>query len=364
MAWMSSPSLFSGGNGGYLYQDAIALGSFGAIQKGIFVSCSAGNGGPYNYTVTNDAPWILTVGASTTDRTIRATAKLGNGHQVDGQSIFWPAKFSKPKSLSLPLVFPGLGDNRGFWSESCAPGTLRDIDAIEKVVLCERGSGVRRAEQEDEVNRAGAAAMILMNQELDGFSTLAEARYLPVIHVSYLDGLKLKSYINSTSNPNATITFRGTSTGDSSAPMVASFSSRGPTSVNIGILKPDIVGPGVSILAAWPFPVDKKQNPKSTFNVLSGTSMSCPHLSGIAALLKSSHSDWSPAAIKSAIMTTANLLNRQGHAILNERLLPADGFSLQMSLQSGPAMLTPQRQMIRGLFMISNPMTICLTCVV
>jgi subtilisin family serine protease len=63
------------------------------------------------------------------------------------------------------------------------------------------------------------------------------------------------------------------------------------------------------------------------FMVLSGTSMSCPHLSGIAALLKSSHPDWSPAAIKSSIMTTADDLNLQGELILDEKLLPADVFA-------------------------------------
>lgn len=55
--------------------------------------------------------------------------------------------------------------------------------------------------------------------------------------------------------------------------------------------------------------------------------MSCPHLSGIAALLKNSHPDWSPAAIKSAIMTTADKVNLGGNPILDQRLQPADVFA-------------------------------------
>ncbi|PHT36797.1 Cucumisin [Capsicum baccatum] len=80
-----------------------------------------------------------------------------------------------------------------------------------------------------------------------------------------------------------------------------------------GILKPDIIGPGVNILAAWPTPVGGTITSATavslTFNILSGTSMSCPHLAGVAALLKSAHPNWSPAAIKSAIMTTADYIN-------------------------------------------------------
>ena len=73
-------------------------------------------------------------------------------------------------------------------------------------------------------------------------------------------------------------------------------------------MQPDLTAPGVNILAAWsPLgPVsDYQQDTRSVpYNIISGTSMSCPHATGSAAYVKSIHPTWSPAAIKSALMTT------------------------------------------------------------
>ena len=307
-------SLSLGGGSAPFYEDTIALGAFTATKKGIFVSCSAGNAGPDYFTMSNEAPWIFTVGASTIDRKIIANAKLGNGEELEGESLFQPKDFDQTKML--PLVYAGANGNES--SALCAPGSLQSDDVAGKIVVCERGGNIARIDKGAEVKRAGGVAMILLNQKPDGFSTLADAHVLPASHVSFAAALKIKSYMNSTSTPTATIVFHGTAIGDSHSPAVSSFSSRGPSFESPGILKPDIVGPGVSILAAWPVSVDNSTN--APFNVISGTSMSCPHLSGIAALLKSSHPDWSPAAIKSAILTTADVVNLGGQPILDEKV--------------------------------------------
>ncbi|KAI3985285.1 hypothetical protein MKX01_033599 [Papaver californicum] len=291
------------------YMDSIAIGSFGNL-------------GPLNATLSNEAPWILTVGASTIDRNIKATAKLGNGIEYGGESLFQPSGFS---STFLPLIYAGADGEPN--SKFCGEGAFNKTNVKGKIVLCERGNGVGRIAKGEEVKDAGGAGMILMNQETDGFSTEADAHVLPATHLSFAGGLKIKDYINSSSSPVATILFKGTFIGDSSAPAVTSFSSRGPSLASPGILKPDIIGPGVSILAAWPFSLDNNTNSDVTYNIISGTSMSCPHLSGIAALLKGSHPDWSPAAIKSAIMTTADLMNLKGQPIVDQNLKLANLFA-------------------------------------
>ncbi|KAL2321647.1 hypothetical protein Fmac_026026 [Flemingia macrophylla] len=304
------------------FNDSTAIAAFAAMQKGIFVSCAAGNSGPMHGSLVNGAPWILTVGASTIDRRIVATAKLGNGQEFDGESVFQPSNFNQ---TLLPLAYAGKDGTQE--AAFCDDGSLSDIDFRGKVVLCERGGGSGRVAKGEEVKRAGGAAMILMNDETGGFSLSADVHALPATHISYEAGLKIKAYINSTATPTATILFKGTIIGNSQAPAVSSFSSRGPNLPSPGILKPDIIGPGVNILAAWPFPFNNSTDSKSTFNIASGTSMSCPHLSGVAALLKSSHPHWSPAAIKSAIMTSADTINFEQKLIVDETLHPADIFA-------------------------------------
>ncbi|KAL3819639.1 hypothetical protein ACJIZ3_005544 [Penstemon smallii] len=316
-------SISLGGFSGPFHDDNIAVGAFTAMEKGIFVSCSAGNSGPFNTSLSNEASWILTVGASTIDRKLVSTAVLGNNQELNGESAFQPRDFS---STQLPRVYPGSSTSY-FGAQYCSQRSLNNTNVQGKVVLCHVGGATTGIEKGQEVKDAGGIAMILINVQQQGFSTSANAHVLPATHLNYEDGQKVLAYVNSTSTPTAAILFNGTIIGDKNSPMVASFSSRGPSRASPGTLKPDIIGPGVNILAAWPNSLENNTNTKNTFNIISGTSMSCPHLSVVAALLKSSHPNWSPAAIKSAIMTTADVVNLENQQIQDERHQQANIFA-------------------------------------
>ncbi|KAJ0989870.1 hypothetical protein J5N97_008226 [Dioscorea zingiberensis] len=310
-------SLSLGGSSNPFYNDSIAIGAFGAMQKGVLVSCAAGNSGPSYGTLSNEAPWILTVGASTTDRVIRTTVKLGDGQQFIGESAYQPRSFH---SILRPLVYPGSINPR---AATCKNGTLDKINVRGMVVVCDDGD-LDRVEKGSIVKSAGGVAMILANLAVEGYTTLASVHVLPASHVSYADGLKIKAYLSSNAAPVASISFQGTLFGATPTPVTGYFTSRGPNQADPNILKPDIIGPGVNILAAWPVSVGSK----SRFNVISGTSMATPHISGIAALLKHTHPDWSPAAIKSAIMTSAEITGNDGNSILDHTLNIADFFTI------------------------------------
>uniref|UniRef100_A0ACD5TTS7 Uncharacterized protein n=1 Tax=Avena sativa TaxID=4498 RepID=A0ACD5TTS7_AVESA len=326
-------------DGAQFNYDLVAIATYKAMEHGIFVSAAAGNAGPTVGSVGNGAPWMLTVAAGTTDRAIRTTVRLGNGQEFDGESLFQPR--NNTAGRQLPLVFPGASgdpDARG-----CS--TLPD-DVKGKVVLCESRGISEHVEQGQTVNAYSGAGMILMNKPEEGFTTFADAHVLPASHVSNTAGSKIAAYIKSTAKPTASITFRGTVMGSTPAPAVAFFSSRGPSKASPGILKPDITGPGMNILAAW---APSEMHPEFVddvslaFFMESGTSMSTPHLSGIAAVIKSLHPGWSPAEIRSALMTSSDTADHAGVAIKDEQYRRASFYAM------GAGYVNPSRAVDPGL---------------
>jgi subtilisin family serine protease len=138
-------------------------------------------------------------------------------------------------------------------------------------------------------------------------------------HVSQVDGERILAYLNSTS---VSLQFTGVEMDPSPRPAITEYSSRGPCNMsNLGVLKPDITGPGTSIIAAVPGTPPGHQNASAqsrTFSMFSGTSMAAPHLSCITAVLKRAHPVWSPSAIKSEMMTTADVTHPEESPIADD----------------------------------------------
>lgn len=150
--------------------------------------------------------------------------------------------------------------------------------------------------------------MILANTTQNGEELSADSHLIPVTMVGKAARYKIHNYIKYVTLPTAFIDFHGTVIGSSpSDPRVAAFSSHGPNYRAPEILKPDVIAPGVNILAAWAgasSPTDLDIDTRRVeFNINSGTFMASPHVSGVAPLLKSAQPTWSLAAIKSSIMT-------------------------------------------------------------
>ncbi|KAF6146619.1 hypothetical protein GIB67_008905 [Kingdonia uniflora] len=335
-------SLSLGGGSAPFYRDTIAIGAFAAMEHGIFVSCSAGNSGPGRATLANTAPWITTVGAGTLDRDFPAFALLGDGQKYTGVSLFSGTGLgNKP----LPLVY--LQGNGSSSSNLCLPGSLDPKQVGGKVVLCDRGINAR-VEKGEVVRGAGGVGMILANTAASGEELVADSHLLPAVAVGNKMGTKVRAYASSDANPTAVLSFGGTVLNVRPSPVVAAFSSRGPNMVNPQILKPDLIGPGVNILAGWSESVGPtglaNDSRKTQFNIMSGTSMSCPHISGVAALLKAAHPDWSPSAIKSALMTTAYTLDNT-----KSLLRDAAGGTFSTPWAHGSGHVDPQKALNPGL---------------
>ncbi|XP_041018197.1 subtilisin-like protease SBT1.5 [Juglans microcarpa x Juglans regia] len=331
------------------HEDVIAIGSFGAIEKGIIFSAAAGNSGPNYMSVTNTAPWITTVGASTIDRKFPAELVLEDGRVITGSSLFQSRV--PPEAKYVPLIYAGNASTLGrigIGSEYCYPNTLDPNVVRGKIVVCDRGE-VSRVVASVVVQEAGGVGVVIANVEKLGQGTIADAYIHPGLAISESDRTIVLKYIESSPNPRATLRFNGTTlVGVKPAPTIAIFSSRGPNSISPHVLKPDVVAPGVNILAAWPDGIPPTELPSDlrrlSFNIISGTSMSCPHVAGVVALLKGAHPDWSPAMIKSSLMTTAYTYDHDGKALLDEK-----DFNASDVFEMGAGHVDPEKAVDPGL---------------
>jgi subtilisin family serine protease len=280
------------------FADPVEIAFLFAADAGVFVAASAGNSGPATSTVAHPAPWTTTVAAGTHNRNGEGSVTLGNGATYTGASF---ASQTGPAPLidSIAAGVAGADPTNLALCVGAADGevTLDPAKVAGKIVVCQRGV-TARVNKSLAVKEAGGIGMILFNSPDSSLN--ADFHFVPTVHVDNAAGQAIKTYA-ATAGATATIN-ASTVVYNAPAPLTASFSSRGPLIAGAGdLLKPDIIAPGQDILAS----VAPPGNSGRDFDIYSGTSMSAPHMAGLAALLKQAKPAWSPMAIKSAFMTTA-----------------------------------------------------------
>ncbi|MBB5869840.1 subtilisin family serine protease [Allocatelliglobosispora scoriae] len=287
------------------YTDSTELAFLDAYAAGVFVSASAGNSGPGAATTDHVSPWVTTVAASTQTREFLSTLTLNSG----ADSLVLTGASITAGAGPLPVVLSSAAPySNNLCNAPAAPGIFAG-----KIVACQRG-GNGRVEKGFNVKQGGAAGMILYNPTLADTET--DNHWVPTVHLA--DGTAFKAF--ATAHPSFTASFTAGVKHNGQADVMASFSSRGPGGFGI---KPDITGPGVQILAGLtPTPEDNTSGPSGEyFQAIAGTSMSAPHITGSAALLKALHPTWTPGQIKSALMTTA-----KQSVVKEDTVTPADPF--------------------------------------
>ncbi|KAF9624950.1 hypothetical protein IFM89_016198 [Coptis chinensis] len=236
------------------YEDAISIGAYHAMQRVILTSNSAGNSGPEQGT----------------------TGRAMNSFDILNK---------------VTLVHGNLKDqgNNG---------------SLEGKIVVYNGY----TDGEPALTRKASGMIVHLENEVDNANQFYQLHLKIVEHFEYEETFYTVSDALVDRNPVASI-LKSETFEDVSAPRVVSFSSRGPNPIT----QPDITAPGVEIFAAWSpdaSPSGVIGDPRSVkYNIISGTSMSCPHVTGAAVYVKTFHPDWSPSAIKFALMTRAFPLN-------------------------------------------------------
>lgn len=317
--------------GGDVFTGSKQQAYLGAYAAGMVVVRSAGNSGPAASTVGPEPVWTLSVAASTHNRQfINAVTDMSSdgASLADIEGLGFTAGYGP-----APILYAGaLGDYDGDGNDDsnalCGLGDQLTFQSPwpedffnGEIIVCDRGT-YGRVEKGANVAFSGGGGYVLANDEASGGSLVGDAHALPGVHITYEDGVVLKDWIANNDNTTATIAGVTADTAASNGDIMASFSSRGPGEVNV--IKPDISAPGVDIWAAVNNDDGVTPDGEPEYGFLSGTSMSSPHTAGAAALMKALHPTWSPAEIRSALMTTASVANM----VKEDGTTPADPFDM------------------------------------
>ncbi|MBD8525588.1 S8 family serine peptidase [Pseudomarimonas arenosa] len=304
---------FSISGGDSPWNQANALGFLNASDAGILVVAAAGNDGPAAGTSDHQEPWVQTVAASTHDRGAIAfefdlTAPgTPPGNTVDLPVTPGAAPIQSADIVGAPLIVSPTfadGSNDGCSAFAANTFTRAAVPAIAVLQLDGTASNCASSARKANATAAGALGVIFVDQ---GFLNLGASGNAWSMRMS--DWTNVAAAISGDpSTAAASIltplkAFPSTATPD----RIADFSGRGPRPINGQFLvKPDIAAPGVDIIAA-------SLGPGDTTEMLNGTSMATPHVTGSAALIRALQPSWTPMEVKSALMMTAKTTDLLDH---------------------------------------------------
>ena len=294
--------------------DDIAL--MAATKAGVVAVVAAGNEGPNLATIGSPAgaPWVITAAASSRNGDssveafqVSAPPSLA-GKYASKEALFSPA-LSERDPIEGALVLVDDGDDTlpsgspGISSDGCQP-LINGADISGNIALMQR-SGCLFTDMVTNAEDAGAIAVLVYNIAGDPIVMFGESGLvdIPALMIGQADANLILAEMDADIAVTVVLEKSFLLTTTDNGNIMASFSARGPGPV-ADILKPDVTAPGVNIIAGFT-PEPANATPGENFAYLSGTSMSTPHIAGVAALLRQAHPDWSPSAIRSALITSA-----------------------------------------------------------
>ena len=305
--------------------DDIAL--MNATKAGVLAVVAAGNEGPNLGTVGSPAggPWAITVGASTRDGETSVEAmQIDEPPSIAGKYAAKEANFTPPLRDSDPIEAPLIlvdddddASGTGTTADACE-ALVNDTEISGNIAFIERG-GCNFDIKIRNAGDAGAVAAVVYSIAgdpivMNGDSAIVD---IPAVMIGQADGNLIVAEIEAGNDVAAVLEKSLLLNQPETGNVMATFSARGPGPVR-DIVKPDVTAPGVNILAGFT-PETANSMPDETFAYLSGTSMSTPHVAGIAALLMEARPEWGPSAVKSALMTSArqDLVQPDGESVAN-----------------------------------------------
>jgi subtilisin family serine protease/uncharacterized membrane protein YgcG len=328
---------------------------------------------------------VLTVGATIDPGSApNKLDEVGGGNRTNMKAFPLDGGASITADVTNNYVYCGLAE-----TPDQVPDSVRG-----KIALIERGGTVNTPPESPVAagtglfsNKAafalakGAIAVVVYNN-VEGELTAATARKstIPVVGISRANGLYLKNAIGSTAVGAISVNQIRLNKALLFEPAMGDFSSKGPVT-GFGLVKPDVIAPGVSILSATVRVGGVGTNTAYMFEPTgyisaSGTSMATPMTAGVVALVKQKNPHWTPSMIRAALMNTASnlrqgdgtpvadgtqTLNQQGAGLVDA--LAAAGAKAMMGtgefVPTGDAPSARPNQFCPGYGILINPAPLC-----